>query len=65
MYTPELEEETKFVYPSNTNTMPRDQEFIPYDDRAIGGSGKYNLDNVPNAYEIDDESEMFEVAEQN
>jgi len=66
MYRPEIDSpQAKFTSHAKSATMPGDQMYTPYDERAIGGSGKYDLQNIPHGYEIEDESEMFEEAEQN
>jgi len=61
MYQPDFSE-TEKPFPGYGASLPSDQIFIPYDERAIGGSGKYDLGNLPNGLEIEDESEMFEEA---
>ena len=66
MYRPEqdLSMERKFTNSATNVELQSDQVFIEYDERAIGGSGKYDLFNIPDGFEIEDESEMFEEAGQ-
>lgn len=57
MYQPEFEEHKGnfgFGTPQQAGYKTANEAYVPYDERALNGTGKYNLDNIPAGYELDD-----------